>query len=163
MDPDELARLGALTLHAYTSLPGHVHEADYEAELADVRTRAEAPATEVLVAVDDDGTLLGGVTFVADSTSPFAEHAIGGAASFRMLAVDPAVQGRGVGQALVRACLDRARALGCREVVVHSAAWMTIAHRLYQRLGFARDESLDWTPEPGIDLLAFRALLRTEP
>jgi ribosomal protein S18 acetylase RimI-like enzyme len=26
-----------------------------------------------------------------------------------MLAVDPAAQGRGVGEALVRACLDRAR------------------------------------------------------
>ncbi|MEY2447967.1 MAG: hypothetical protein QOH79_1443, partial [Acidimicrobiaceae bacterium] len=85
IEPDEYARLGVLTLQAYTTLEGHVSESDYEEELADVRTRAEAPSTTVLVAVNDDNDLLGGVTYVADERSPFAEHSVDGAASIRML------------------------------------------------------------------------------
>ena len=30
------------------------------------------------------------------------------------------------------------------------------AHQLYQRLGFQRTPHLDWSPAPGVDLLAFR-------
>jgi hypothetical protein len=33
---------------------------------------------------------------------------------------------------------------------------MTAAHRLYARLGFRRDPGLDWSPVPGVDLVAFR-------
>ena len=105
--PEEADELGEITRTAYMELPGHVPEPDYEAELADVRTRAEKAL--VLVAVDDDGTLLGGVTFVPDGTSPLAEHDVPDASSIRMLAVAGAAQGRGVGEALVRDCIDRAR------------------------------------------------------
>jgi ribosomal protein S18 acetylase RimI-like enzyme len=154
--PDEYEHLGRLTLAANLALPGHVPDAEYDAELADIAPRAEAAATTVLAAVDDDGTVLGGVTFVADKTSPFAESVPAGAAAIRMLAVDPAAQGRGIGEALVQACLDRARAAGCERVVLHSTPWMTAAHRLYGRLGFVRDPDRDWTPAPGIDLLGFR-------
>ncbi len=131
-------------------------EPEYEEELADVRTRAEAPATEVLVAVSDDGELLGGVTFVLDERSPFAEHDEDGAASIRMLAVDGRVRRTGAGEALVRACIERARSAGRTQIVLHSTEWMTAAHELYRKLGFARDESLDWDANPDIKLLAFR-------
>jgi GNAT superfamily N-acetyltransferase len=155
---DEYARVGAMTVEAYTKLPGHVHEPDYEVELSDVRTRAEAPGVEVLVAVDDD-TVLGGVTFVGDPRSPMAEHELDGAGAIRMLAVDPSAQGHGIGEALVRACIARARELGLTQIALHSTPWMTTAHRLYGRLGFERDESLDWVPLPNIQLLGFRLVL----
>ena len=59
---------------------------------------------------------------------------------FRMLAVAPAARGRGVGEALVRLCLDRFRADGCRaRSCISTLAEMTAAHRLYERLGFVRD------------------------
>jgi len=45
IEPDEYARLGVLTVVAYTTLDGHVSEPEYEEELLDVRTRAEAPCT----------------------------------------------------------------------------------------------------------------------
>ena len=154
--PEEYARLGALTVDAYVTLEGHVDEPDYEIELADVRSRAEAPSTSVLVAIDDDDTLLGGVTYVRDEKSPFAEHGIDGAASIRMLAVDSSRRRTGAGEALVRACIDQARADGRTQVVLHSTPWMTAAHSLYGKLGFTRDESLDWTVNPEITLVAFR-------
>ena len=159
IESDEYARLGALTVDAYTALPGHVSEPDYEEELADVRTRAEAASTDVLVAVDDDGRLLGGVTYIADENSPFAEYDLTDAAAIRMLAVDRAVQRSGAGQALVVACIERARDAGCAYLVLHSTQWMTAAHALYTKLGFVRDESLDWDVNPEVHLLGFRLKL----
>ena len=34
---------------------------------------------------------------------------------------------------------------------------MTSAHRVYERLGFVRAPEDDWSPEPGVTLLAYRA------
>jgi GNAT superfamily N-acetyltransferase len=154
--PDEHEKLGELTVVAYGSVPGYAPEPDYELELRDVATRAVAPATAVIVAVDDDGTLLGGVTYVASPESPFAEHDAADAAGIRMLAVDPSGQGRGVGEALTVACIERARAEGRAALVLHSTTYMTTAHRLYGRLGFGRAPDLDWEPIPGLVLLGFR-------
>ena len=156
IEPDEYARLGLLTLSAYTTLDGHVSEPDYEEELADVRTRAEAPSTVVLVAINDHGELLGGVTYVADERSPFAEHSVDGAASIRMLAVDGAFRRSGAGEALVRECIERATRDGRAEVFLHSTPWMTAAHKLYEKLGFVRDTEHDWDVTPQIKLMAFR-------
>jgi hypothetical protein len=32
---------------------------------------------------------------------------------------------------------------------------MAAAHQVYGRLGYARDPERDWSPVPGVDLLAF--------
>jgi ribosomal protein S18 acetylase RimI-like enzyme len=72
-----------------------------------------------------------------------------------MLVVDPAVRGRGVGDLLVGACLDRARAAGKRRMVLSTDPRMGAAHRLYERLGFTRLTERDWSPLPGVNLLAY--------
>jgi ribosomal protein S18 acetylase RimI-like enzyme len=59
--------------------------------------------------------------------------------------VSPTAQGRGAGRALTVACIDRARAAGASGVALHSAEWMTTAHRLYESLGFARTPARDLT------------------
>jgi ribosomal protein S18 acetylase RimI-like enzyme len=157
--PEEYDLVGSLTVKAYVTLEGHVSEPEYEEELADVETRAEAPATSVFVAVSDAGRVLGGVTYVADERSPLAEHSVEGAASIRMLAVDGSVRRSGAGEALVRECIERARHDGRKEVVLHSTPWMTAAHTLYRKLGFVRDPVLDWEVSPEITLWSFRLAL----
>lgn len=139
---------------AYEALPGGHMSEEYAAELADVGRRAAG--TEVLVALDDDGSVIGCVTFVADPSSPWAELAEDGEAAIRMLGVDPKAQGRGVGRALVDACVERARRLRRRAVLLHTTPWMTAAHRLYEKSGFVREPARDWQPTPAVPLLAFR-------
>jgi GNAT superfamily N-acetyltransferase len=155
--PDEHERLGEITVAAYRAInPPHA-EGDldeYEAELRDVAGRAAG--ADVLVAVDGDGAVLGGVTYVPDRTSPFAEFDDPEAAGIRMLAVAPEAQGRGVGEALTRACIDRAVAAGRARILLHSTEWMTTAHRIYERLGFQRDPSLDWQVGDDFWLRGFR-------
>lgn len=54
----------------------------------------------------------------------------------RGLAVDEAARGKGVGRALIRAALERARALGARRVTLHVLAHNAAARALYAAEGF---------------------------
>ncbi|WP_225834955.1 GNAT family N-acetyltransferase [Streptomyces sp. NK08204] len=146
-EPMDHAALGEITAQAYLQ-DGLLDfgESDwYLGELRDVAKRAAA--AEVLVAVQN-GALLGGVTFVP-SGGPMADIARPGEAEIRMLAVGHAARGRGAGEALVRACVERARATeGCTAVVLSTQRTMHAAHRIYERLGFVRVPERDWNPIP---------------
>jgi GNAT superfamily N-acetyltransferase len=150
---DDLAELGRIVLASYTGLDGHPADASYDAELLDVADRVRRA---VVLGAFDGPEPLGCVTYVRDATSPFAEHLADTEASFRMLGVAATAQGRGVGAALVNACLDAARQDGRRTVFIHSGDWMHAAHRLYGRLGFRRSPDRDWpVPAVGVLLLGF--------
>jgi GNAT superfamily N-acetyltransferase len=155
--PDEYDKLGDITVAAYKDIDASALDDGYDDDLRDVAGRVRD--AEVIVAADEDGTLLGGVTYVPGPGSAAAEFTEDDAAGIRMLAVDPAAQRRGVGVALSRACVDRARDAGKAQIVLHSTDRMTTAHRLYERLGFTRDISLDWEPLPGVWLRGFRLRL----
>ncbi len=139
---DDFEGVARLTVAAYRALSVWVGD-DYAAELADVAGRVASGAT-VLVAEDGDGRLLGAVTLVLPP-SPFFEWNpdVDGDCGFRMLAVDPAAQGRGVGPALVEECLRRSRVAGRKRMIIGSTPWMTTAHRVYERIGFVRRPDLD--------------------
>lgn len=154
--PAEHAAIGALMFGVYAGARLIGDDSGYADELRDTGRRAEH--ADVLVAVDEAGTLLGSVTFCLPG-SPYAELSGEGQAEFRMLAVADAARGRGIGELLVRSCLDRAAALGCHSVVISTQPQMVAAHRLYERLGFSRTPALDWNPSPEIALLAFTKTL----
>ncbi|WP_067277855.1 GNAT family N-acetyltransferase [Streptomyces jeddahensis] len=146
-EPGEYAELGEITARAYLGdgLLDFGESDEYLGELRDVAKRAAA--AEVLVAVAND-RVIGGVTFVP-AGGPMADIAREGEAEIRMLAVSPEARGRGTGEALVRACIDRARAVdGCVRVVLSTQRTMHTAHRIYERLGFARTPERDWNPIP---------------
>ncbi|GGZ08168.1 N-acetyltransferase [Streptomyces olivaceoviridis] len=159
--PAEYDDLGEITAEAYLDdgLLAFDESDWYLGELRDVAKRAAA--ADVLVAVRD-GVLLGGVTFVR-SGGPMTDIAGPGEAEIRMLAVAPAARGQGAGEALVRACVERARATeGCVHVVLSTQRTMRTAHRIYTRLGFVRAPERDWNPLPGRDditLLAYELTL----
>jgi GNAT superfamily N-acetyltransferase len=141
---DDFGEIARLTVAAYRALDTWVGD-DYAAHLADVAARADAENTMVLVAEDEaDGRILGSVTLTLGD-GPYFEwaHGVDGDCGFRMLAVDPAAQRRGIGPRLVAECLDRARAARCRKMVIGSTEWMTTAHRIYERIGFRRTPELD--------------------
>ena len=157
--PDEYEALASLTLDAYRAFLGPDMNGEYAAELADVATRAAQ--SETLVAVDGEGMLVGGVTYVP-GPGPLAWFEGPDEAGFRMLAVAPSAQGRGVGAALVAACVERAISAGKARLFLHTTASMTAAQRLYQRAGFRRDPDRDEVLEGGLVLLAYVLELRGE-
>jgi ribosomal protein S18 acetylase RimI-like enzyme len=159
--PGEYAEAGRVTAEGYHAddllrRPDGLIDAEYEARLADADRRARVA---VLMVAVDDGKLLGTVTW-CPPTSPLRELAKRrDQAEFRMLSVAPAGRRRGVGRALVEACLDRARLEGMREVVLSSLPQMTAAHALYREFGFVRAPELDHSPKPHVHLWAFRLSL----
>jgi predicted N-acetyltransferase YhbS len=157
----EYAEAGRVTAEAYR-IDDLLRRADglidtgYEAELTDAGRRARE--AELLVAVED-GHVLGTVTW-CPPTSPWRELATEqDQAEFRMLSVAAAGRRRGVGRALVTACLERARAERMREVLLSSLPQMTSAHALYREFGFVRAPELDHSPKPHVHLWAFRLTL----
>ena len=148
--PDEHDAIGDLTVRAYAAFT--LGAADpYIARLRDAAARAEG--AELWVAVDG-GRLLGNVTSCPPG-SPWREVARDDEGEFRMLAVDPDARGSGAGTALARHCEARARQHGAAGMALSSLATMPTAHRIYERLGYARDPGRDWSPLPGVDLVAF--------
>jgi GNAT superfamily N-acetyltransferase len=156
--PGEYADVGRVTAEGYHAddllrRPDGLIDNDYEERLTDAGRRADE--AQLLVAVDA-GQVIGTVTWCPPS-SPWRELATRpDQAEFRMLSVAAAGRRRGVGRALVNACLDRAGAQGMREVLISSLPQMTAAHALYREFGFVRAPELDHSPKPHVHLWALR-------
>jgi predicted N-acetyltransferase YhbS len=141
----EFPAIADLCVAAYAAFLTDDH---YVATLRNAERRAAE--AELLVAAGPE--VLGTVTFVPDG-GPFGEIAGPDETEFRLLAVDPSAQGRGVGTALLQRVIDASA--GRERVVCSSLPTMRSAHRVYERFGFTRAPERDWSPVPGVDLLAF--------
>jgi GNAT superfamily N-acetyltransferase len=96
------------------------------------------PAVALLVA--RDGADIVGTATVIVYTTPFWIKA-----RLDEVVVDAAARGKGVGEALVNACLDIARAKGAQVAELQSGRGPAreVANRLYRRMGFQlRDSNL---------------------
>ncbi|HLU43007.1 MAG TPA: GNAT family N-acetyltransferase [Microthrixaceae bacterium] len=104
-------------------------------------TRAEleeivrSDATHLLVARDEQGSILGSMTLVVFRIPT------GVRAWIEDVVVDSAARGRGVGEALNRAALDLARERGARTVDLTSRPSREAANRLYRRIGFVQRDT----------------------
>jgi ribosomal protein S18 acetylase RimI-like enzyme len=152
----EFQTVGELVATAYDAIAGAIHDPEYNAVIRDVEARAGHAV--ILVAVGDDGAVLGGLTSVA-GLGPLAELANGdGDTEVRMFAVASHAQGRGVGRALMSHVIERTLDEGRRRVVLSTSPWMVAAQRLYESLGFRRTPERDhWTWSSGqrFDLFAY--------
>ena len=146
---EEADALGDLTVRVYEEIGATDDE--YTPQLRDVRSRMET--CTVLVAIED-GAVVGGVSYVP-GPGPWADRCTDEEAEFRMLVVDPAHQGKGIGEALVRACIELATAAERGRLVLLSEDDMVVAHRLYARLGFVRTPERDWLYSPEVQLRCF--------
>jgi GNAT superfamily N-acetyltransferase len=159
----ELAALGRLMVSVYSSLegfPGAAEQPRYYELLADIGRLSGQPDTRLLVAAAD-GDLLGGVVYFSD----MARYGAGGTATreqdasgFRLLAVDRAARGMGVGRALAERCIELARQHRHRHVVIHTTDAMKVAWGMYEGMGFERAPDLDFMQEE-LQVYGFRLRL----
>jgi GNAT superfamily N-acetyltransferase len=158
--PSEHAAVADLTEAAYRQYEEDLgaHWAPYLADLRDIESRR---ARGQLIVAELDGDLVGCVTFLPsyrNDAIPGDVPAASGGCGFRVLATAPAARGYGVGEALVRECVRRARDLGAPSLLLHTGSFMEAAVRLYERLGFTRVVA---DGDPGVDsrLLTYRLAL----
>ncbi len=119
----------------------------FERLMPQLTTFAPPPDRELLAAIISheggglfiarapNGEIIGSAT-LGVFASPTGTHAW-----IEDVIVDEAWRGRGVGEALTWACLDRAAEMGLKEVNLTSRPAREAANRLYQRMGFQRRET----------------------
>ena len=89
------------------------------------------PKRERCWIAERDGERLGCVFLAKDSET---------AARIRLLLVEPAARGLGLGRRLAQACVDFAREAGYREIVLWTHAELVAARKIYADLGFAKTQ-----------------------
>jgi len=139
----EVDTISSLLADAYSEFHPHFPEDAWErylGEIVDVRGRS---ANSVLIVAESEGALAGTVCFYPDATLSALERWPVGWASIRTVAVVGNMRRKGIGEALGRECVRRARTQGARAVGLHTASFMTAATRLYERLGFRRAPEFD--------------------
>lgn len=85
------------------------------------------PGGAILVALNDDGDVVGTCAIAPHGTNEF---------ELAKMAVAPEARGQGIGRQLIEACLDLARKRGARRVDLLSSTKLGAAVRLYERTGF---------------------------
>ena len=154
--PDEFEEIGDIRVDAYLADGFLSPDSGYAPHLRELGADGTG---QVLVAAGPDGLLIGTVML---QFWPQAGQVVKGPgeAEMRALAVRPEARGSGLGRALVAAAMARARQQGVRDLLLLTQPEMKAAHHLYDDAGFARLAERDWSPEPGVELLAYRLQLQ---
>ena len=97
------------------------------AEICAAFLRDFQPGKEFCWIAERAGTRLGAVFLVSQDDE---------IAKLRMLHVEQAARGQGVGSLLVNTCIDQARACGYRKLVLWTNDILTSARKIYQAAGF---------------------------
>lgn len=124
--PELLAALTALLPQLNPNLPAPTAE--------HLAVLLEDPGATLLIARDGDAIVGTAVVIVYPTTMRFESR-------IEDVVVDEAARGRGVGEALVRECIEVARRRGASIVELQSARVRVAANRLYERMGFERRDS----------------------
>jgi ribosomal protein S18 acetylase RimI-like enzyme len=115
--------------------------------LANIGELTNKPGVELLVAVSSNNKLAGAVVYFGDMKyygsggTATQEH---NASGFRLLAVDKAVRGQGVGKLLTKECIMKAKAQKAPQMIIHTTKAMQAAWKMYEHLGFRRSGDLDF-------------------
>lgn len=154
-DPAELPVVGDLRVTAYRADDFLPETSSY---LETLRHLGADGTGDVLVAVDG-GAIVGTVMLtIGTGHGQLAQTAE--EAEIRALAVAPQARGRGIGRALVAAVTEQAIRRGIRHLLLLTQPEMRAAQHLYAQAGFQRLPGLDWSPMPGVNLLAYGRVLR---
>ena len=94
----------------------------------------EDPGATLLIARDGDA-IVGTALVIVYPTTLRLESRI------EDVVVDGAARGRGIGEALIRECIEVARRRGASIVELQTARVRLAANRLYERMGFERRDS----------------------
>ncbi len=160
---DDRASIKEVTLAAYQEyaalMPAQWE--DYRQGILETLTEVE-PAQQIVAELD--GAVVGTVLLYPAGTvftAPNGTSVTLGWPEVRLLAVAPAARGQGIGAALIRECIQRARQSGAGALTLHTTDMMRVAMSMYERMGFVRAPELDFRPAPGITIKGYRFELKS--
>jgi GNAT superfamily N-acetyltransferase len=108
---------------------------DWPAMAANVSRMSDLASNGEIVLVEIGGRVVGGVAYVARG-NPKVSFFDQSWPIIRMLVVDPASRGRGLGRLLTEECIRRARRDRAPLIALHTTPIMSVALSMYLRMGF---------------------------
>ncbi len=146
-DKEELDEVENLVKAAYREFQPFMPAAAWNRWMENISEAMHGPGGMVLVA-EQGGRIEGAVTFYPEAGQAHQGQWPAGAGLIRLLAVRPGSRGRGYGNLLTQAGLDRARKLQVRTIYLYTGTFMAVARHLYEKLGFKRAPEFDRDPGP---------------
>jgi GNAT superfamily N-acetyltransferase len=146
------------------SIAGHIQYAEnipqdiWDAYKEDIlETTANVGGLAELIVAEMDGAIVGSVLILPrGSVMEEEDNEARKWPEIRLLAVAPAARSKGIGAALTKECVRRARESGVAAITLHTLDMMPVAMRMYEKLGFVRMPELDFHPEPGVVVKGYR-------
>jgi len=132
--PSDAGAVNATALAAFAQYRGVY--SDWDVLERGVGSMASLSDTGEILLADADGAVVGAVAYIGPRQSPRADFFEPDWPIIRMLVVDPAARGRGIGRALTQACLERARRDRAEVIALHTSPAMEVALALYLNMGF---------------------------
>jgi GNAT superfamily N-acetyltransferase len=152
--PEELDQVSLLLKDAYLQYQKNIPPEAFNPlleNIIDVRSRISE--AELIVA-ELEGKIIGTVTLYLHpgKEQPWPEDWAG----IRLLGVHPAYRNLGIGRALMEECIRRCKKVGIVTIGLHTTEAMSVAKRMYERMGFIRVPEFDFHPQPGVVVMAYR-------
>jgi GNAT superfamily N-acetyltransferase len=146
-----------VTLSAFQQYAAVMPPPRWEGYRENILATLTDPAPARHLVAEKEGVILGSVLLYPPGTA-FSTPDEGPLAcpEVRLLAVAPEARGQGIGPALMKECIRRARRLGVVCLNLHTTDMMQVAMRMYERMGFVRAPALDFHPDPSIIVKAYR-------
>jgi ribosomal protein S18 acetylase RimI-like enzyme len=132
-DRDSVNRVALAAFAQYES-----HYDDWAAFSDGIGRMADLAGDADLIVAELDGSVVGAIAHIRPGAPRSAIYPDDWSV-IRMLVVDPAQRGAGIGRQLVTACLQRAREAGAPVIGLHTSPIMAHALSLYTRIGFEFD------------------------
>ena len=131
-DADNLNRIAVSAFDQFRN-----HYSDWPAMRAGLSKTSDLGVSGEVIIAELQGTFAGAVAYFGPNSQK--------AAFFdqrwpiiRMLVVDPAFRGKGIGRALSNACIARARRDGSPIIALHTSPIMSVALPMYLKMGFVK-------------------------
>jgi ribosomal protein S18 acetylase RimI-like enzyme len=141
--PSELDELARLLAEIYAVFRGHLPPEAWESYVGEIVDVGSRLGESELIVAEHGGHLVGTIGFYANASRSRVERWPEGWASIRTLGVRAGARRQGVGTALARECVRRARERAAEAIGLNTASHMAAATRLYERLGFRRAPEFD--------------------
>lgn len=138
-----------VTLAAYQEYAVNLTLQQWQAYRSNILDTLAEAQPELQLVADLNGEIVGSLLIVpAGPIMEVPENTANfhGFWEVRLLAVTPAVRGQGIGNALMRACVEQARSAGESAITLHTSDFMQTAKNIYERMGFKRDPEMDFYP-----------------
>jgi ribosomal protein S18 acetylase RimI-like enzyme len=132
--PSDADAVNANALAAFAQYKGVY--TDWDVLERGVGSMASLAETGEIVVAEAAGAVVGAVAYIGPGRSPRAEFFEAEWPIIRMLVVNPAARGQGIGRKLTQACLELAQRDGAAVIALHTSPAMKVALALYLRMGF---------------------------